>query len=113
MIPVTYIPRPRLSFKASHSGIVLGLETRPVMSLSASKTVTIVQQGTNFSYVQGFVATTGFVILGTTHGIGQVKGVTILDDQEIEMLADTAIGQPSQDVRVNFGSNQTGKVIIY
>jgi hypothetical protein len=64
-------------------------------------------------YEQGFVNTSGFTVLATTHGIGEVRGVTLLDSQQIEMFADVTINQTTQDVSVSIGVSLTGTIIIY
>lgn len=69
--------------------------------------------GAETPYKQAFVNTSAFTVLATTHGITEVKGVTLLDDQQIEMLSDVTINQSNQNVTVNFGVNQTGAIIIF
>jgi len=69
--------------------------------------------GAEAPYKQNFVNTSGFTVLATTHGVAEVKGVTLLDDQQIEMLSDVTINQANQNVTVNFGVNQTGTIIIF
>jgi hypothetical protein len=63
-------------------------------------------------YVHSFAATSGFTVLGTTHQ-KTVKGIMLLDDQHMEMLANVTINQTTQDVIVQFGINQTGTLIIH
>jgi hypothetical protein len=112
MIPVAYLPRPKIAFRRAREGVIAcTLEARPGINLSASKTITIIRP--NDAYSQAFSNTSSFLVLATTHGLAKVKGVTLLDDQHIEMLADVTINRTTQNVSVNFRVNQTGTLIIF
>lgn len=113
MIPVTYLPRPKLAFKCVNSVIGITIEPQPGINLSASKTIVVINQDAVEPYRHQFVNTSSFTVLAAVHGIENVKGVTVLDEQQKEMLVDTTINQTNQDITVTIGINQTGTIIIY
>lgn len=75
MIPVTYLPRPKLSFKRINSVIGITLEPSPAISLSASKTIVVIQQDGGGSAVT----------LSLTTGAAPVNGgrVVMIQDEKI------------------------------